>query len=252
MQSLPKEEIETIIKRLKTKTFFDSQKKLKDLIDRLGRLRRNLLIAAGTVSTFLAAGISVESIGLGFVKGSVENPIVIPIALVSVFLYYLYLYSIHYKDLNNRLNLRISLKYAFRKEVASQTAILRVRNKYGENLLSSFKETNSDDQIELLFDLRSPAVITGERRMVFNPDNKKLQEELIQLNGFIRDEEGVKFQYSLSEKEEKIFEREVPFSRKMNAINRMDFRFPFYFSWVTIGVILFKVVEAILLEFFKN
>jgi hypothetical protein len=247
MHQLSKSELKSIITELKDHTFRSRKEKLKEIIDRIDRLRRNLFVSGGAVATFLLAGISVESINIGVVRGTVENPFVIPAALSIAFGYYFYMYWLLYGELKKNFNFRVSIKRSYLEKIAGRVVTLMIDkhwdNKKGSSIMNGWQNPNHKEPDTFSFDPTFDHILN---------DNKlrEIKGELSKIEGFGGNQNKLIFEYKMSDIDRAVLARQAGFSKNMDSIKMMDYRAPLFFGLTVSGIIVYHLGMGIWKIFF--
>ncbi|MEP2025704.1 MAG: hypothetical protein ABJH98_04080 [Reichenbachiella sp.] len=241
---LSNKELESIIKPLKDQRFRNIKKDSKDILDRVSRLRKNLFISGGAIFIIVMAGIKIDRINLLFAQGTIDYPFVIPLSLGVVFIYYFLMYSLNINSIKKTLNLN-SIKESYTYNVAQEVLKLKV-NRY----FSSSKFENFDDKTkprvgstQLLSFNRIDNVVISFNLLSGSQSYESFYDEP---DFYKRGKDNVlKFSYTLSENDSRIFIKGFPFLKKMSWIMRMDYLIPLWFGWFVIFGVFIKYLNQI-------
>ncbi|MEQ8554387.1 MAG: hypothetical protein RIC06_00845 [Cyclobacteriaceae bacterium] len=245
MIQLDNKSLNKILQSLKEQRWRDrtSEKETDQLIARLSRLRRNLFVSGGTVSIFLLSGLTIQTINFGSVQGEIKYPLVIPVALALIFLYYFRLYTLHLQWLKNTISYNDELRSNYHQEIAQNIAL----QSYTESIekgdvaekgvpcpISSFLQIADDKPDRLTFDVKIQ-------------EGKCIQKDSLEiaknLPGFEIDHRGkLIFRYNLTDHDKTWFANNIAFFKKMNKIKLMDYQLPRMFGFIITCIIVVYLI----------
>jgi ribosomal protein S13 len=225
---LSEAQLKKILKTIKEEQL-RSQKSpsIRHLFTRLDKLRRNLFVSAGTVATFIIAGIDIKEVSVGVVRGNVQNSWIFGVSLTLIFVYYFYLYYLTHRKLESSLNLKKVLKDNYLYGIAIQLFVEILKNlniNYSPSL-----ETKSDETISLTAPLIKNEI--SNYKSVLAEIEKEESLKLVR-------QEKLIFTYNITKKDEAVFLKNHRFLKQMDQLDSMDYKLPLWFASMVMVIII--------------
>jgi len=215
-------------KEYKLINYFNDELKFTANSDLL-KQKRNLMIAASIILFYFLAGIKIEAVSIGLIKGNITNLWVIPASLISIFIYRFILFFVQFKK-----QLKEHSFNQYSKESYSKKLVLYIINK---KLKSITSHPNLIEGVSFNKNLKS-----YDFQMM---DIQIPREKLINLDHFTVENTAesrvynVSFKYTLSQNDLVIYNRNYHLLKYTFSHQFLHYVFPLIYSFLALLAIIF-------------
>lgn len=207
--------------------------------DRLLKYGKTVLLSGTLVLGYYLIGLDVRGLSGAFIQATIKRPELVPVFLVTWFLYNFYRFDVHLRHAISIHNFKIDNLRSFGQSVARYI----IRKEIGRY----FQSTGIDHSYEPknLSDVGSNDEIVMWQFTLDKEIRAKHDDEISKLPGFLLDRHTVKFEYRITNADRQFYEANKDYLRTIGLHEFMDYRFPRNFGIVvSVMILLFQVISV--------